>query len=81
MARAISRKSSTSHLDSMVTVAPASTAGWNMMLSAATWNIGVTMPTMSRSSIASSTITVWAVIARARWVASTPLGRPVVPPV
>ena len=62
-------------------VAPASMAGWNMMLSAATWKSGVTIPTTSRSSIASSTITVCAVTSRARWLHSTPLGRPVVPPV
>ena len=62
-------------------VAPISTAGWNMMLSAATWNSGVTMATTSSGTRRSSTTTVCAVTSRARWLASTPFGCPVVPPV
>ena len=77
----IATKSAGSHLVRKAAVAPARMVGWNMMLSAATWNSGVTIPTMSRSSIASSTITVCAVTSRARWLHRTPLGRPVVPPV
>jgi hypothetical protein len=52
-----------------------------MMFKAATWNSGVTMATTSFSCIRLSTTTVCAVTALARWLATTPFGRPVVPPV
>ena len=78
---AASMKASADQRVMKTVVAPARIAGWNMMLSAATWNSGVTIATTSRSSMASSTITVCAVMSRARWLHSTPFGRPVVPPV